>query len=287
MIIRAILTMLAFAIVYSIKTTWLTIKNLILHIYRHPFQALLNLLLLVILLFITDTASKLEDNIIRSQISDRTVNNIIAASSFTRRYNAENIENTASRELLDVGAPNWSQKSGVRAVLFYARKAQLSIEHQAALLAIAEVESGFNPMARALTTSACGLFQFVEATGKRYRLERQECMDPWHNAQAGVEHYMDNYEKRIKNAGLPEAGRERAFRLFELSYHLHHDGASSQVASETAKTTVLRGTPFLLKVYTVLDNESQSKEQLTGVVEQLIINLKSWLKGTVFARLMG
>jgi Transglycosylase SLT domain len=270
-----------YTLFYSIKVTWVTLKTVVVNFYQRPFQTLLNVLFLLILLFITDTASKLEDNIILSQIPNSTVNKIVDASHFTRGYNAEKVDQKDSRELLNVGAPRWSQQASIRAVLFNARKADLSIEHQAVLLSIAEIESGFNPMARTPTTSACGLFQFVKATGERYGLTRKDCLDPWENAGAGIAHYMDNFENKLQKIALPPEGSERAFRLFELGYHLHHDGPQSKSASDKVKTVVLRGTPFLLAVYEILEAERQSKEQLTGVVEHLVINLREITEKTL------
>ena len=66
-----------------------------------------------------------------------------------------------AEEFLRVGAPVWAQREAVRAVLFHARKAGLSKEDQAVLLATVAVESGFNPSEKAPSTTACGLFQFV------------------------------------------------------------------------------------------------------------------------------
>jgi len=174
---------------------------------------------------------------------------------------------------LRVGAPEWTQKESVRAVLFHARKAGLPLVDQAVLLAVVEVESGFNPMARAPTTTACGLFQFVRATGNNFGLSRSECMNPWLNARAGVQHYLYNYQRRVGThvEGLP--GAERVFRTFELSYYLHHDGPDSRRPSNDVKATVLSGTQFLFKAYDALQKEAQSKQQAPTFAERFAENV--------------
>ena len=275
MIIKSVTKLLSLTIIYTVKTLWIATKAAVVHFYQRPYHTLLNVIFLVILFFIIDTTAKIEDKIILSQISDNTINQIISQSNYTRRFDANKVDKNAKREFLQVGAPIWSQQSVVRAVLFYSRKEKLSIEHQAVLLAIVEIESGFNPMARAATTSACGLFQFIKATGERYGLKREDCMDPWLNAKSGIEHYLDNYEERIKTRVSTLKKSKKAIQLFEMGYHLHHDGQQSQSPSDKANSAILRGIPFLLKTHDILKEQSQSKENLTGVTEHLIHNLRS------------
>jgi Transglycosylase SLT domain len=228
---------------------------------------------LITLLFVTQSAAKLKNGVAFSDISEGTISKIVAQSSFTRGFDAQKVDDDGERELLNAGAPKWNQHSGVRAVLFHAREAELSIEHQAVLLSIVEVESGFNPIARAPTTSACGLFQFVRATGKRYDLQRGGCMDPWQNAEAGIKHYKDNYKIRVEKKVDNLEGSERVFKIFELSYYLHHDGIDATKPSDQVKSVVLKGTPFLFKVHSILDEEQKSKGNTTGTTEYLLASL--------------
>ena len=53
----------------------------------------------------------------------------------------------------------------VSAVVDALSKARLPIDLSAMILAIARVESGFNPFSENPASTACGIFQFVEAPG--------------------------------------------------------------------------------------------------------------------------
>jgi hypothetical protein len=108
--------------------------------------------------------------------------------------------------------------------------AHLPKDQQAMLLAIAEVESGFNPDAQPMRkrggrsvpiSSAKGIFQFIDDTGARYGLTRRTAFDPWANIVAGVRHFEDNLE--LARRRYPTAsGKELLARVYEL----HHDGPS-------------------------------------------------------------
>jgi len=174
------------------------------------------------------------------------------------------------------------QRESARAILYHARKANLASEHQAVLLTIAEIESGFNPMARASSSSACGLFQFIKATGKRYNLPREDCMNPMLNAKAGVQHYLDNFNGRVLDEVKALSGPEKLIKIFKLSYFMHHDGPKSDNPSDRLKAIVLEATPFLLRSHTILKQEEErlasqptfydnfvqrSNDRLTSVVD--------------------
>ena len=89
----------------------------------------------------------------------------------------------------------------------------------AMLLAMAHVESGFNPDAAAGTTTASGLGQFVDATAKIYGITTDaERFDAKQGASALVMHYLEN--KRVSRRHY--SGRE----MYVMIYALHHDGPS-------------------------------------------------------------
>ncbi len=91
----------------------------------------------------------------------------------------------------------------------------LSTRDTAYVLAIARVESGFNPDACAGTTSAAGLGQFIDKTGKHYGVNNANRWDVDKQADALVMHYLDN--KRLAVArGHGD----------EYIYKYHHDGPS-------------------------------------------------------------
>jgi hypothetical protein len=208
------------------------------------------------------TGASLHDQLILSQISESTVTQLIDSSRFTRDFSASAAQ--SGRELVNVGAPDWMQRESIRAILFQARKAGLSIEHQAVLLATAEIESGFNPMARAQTSTACGLFQFIRETGSRYELSPEQCMNPWLNAASGIEHYRDNLQRSINAKVTGLVGSELLFELYKQSYYLHHDGPNSDEPKNDVKAVVLNGTSYLFRSYGILERELSSTNSAPG-----------------------
>lgn len=248
------------------------IANFTSYLFRHPMHALSSLALLLILGLVLWTGAQIHDQMILSQVSDETVNKIITASKYTRDYNSENLASVGTQEFQRVGGPDWAQREGIRAILYHSRKNGLSIEDQAVLLATAEVESGFNPMAKAPTTSACGLFQFIKKTGQLMGLQPNHCMNPWLNAQAGIAHYLTNYSQHVQPLVDRLSGPERVFRTFEVSYYIHHDGVLSPSPSKDVKATILSGTQFLFQTYKILQNEGESKQQAPTFAERFAEN---------------
>jgi hypothetical protein len=87
-------------------------------------------------------------------------------------------------------------------------------EHQTAyVLAIARVESGFNPDAAAGTTSAYGLGQFIDRTAANYGIDDRNRSDVALQARGLVAHFLDN-AAIVKRRGQGE----------EYIYKYHHDG---------------------------------------------------------------
>jgi hypothetical protein len=91
----------------------------------------------------------------------------------------------------------------------------LSREDTAHVLAIARVESGFNPDAAAGTSSASGIGQFITKTGSSYGLNDNNRFDIKANTRALVDHYIDNKALAMAN------GKDAAW-----VYKYHHDGPS-------------------------------------------------------------
>lgn len=257
----------------SVLTVFYIFRTCVMYLLRHPVHAVLNLVFIGIIIAMVMTGSELHQQMILSQISEQTVDKIAAGSRFSRDFSNDDLASDGVRELLRVGGPRWMQRESVRAVLFHARKAGLSVEDQAVLLAIVDIESGFNPMARAATTTACGLFQFVRKTGEMFQLSSAECMDPWLNAKAGVDHYIYNFERRVASKVQELQSAERAFRTFELSYYLHHDGPDSSNPSNDVKATILSGTQFLFKAYHILLDEAASQHEVPSFADRFVANL--------------
>ena len=107
------------------------------------------------------------------------------------------------------------QQEMIDLIIREGRAAGMSDEQIAYTLAIARHESGFNPDAAAGTTSAHGLGQFVDATGKAYGLTDEKRWDPQAQAKALVDHTLYNY-KLADNRGYDE----------DYVYAFHHDGPS-------------------------------------------------------------
>jgi len=95
------------------------------------------------------------------------------------------------------------------------KDAGLSARETAHVLAIARVESGFNPDAAAGTTSASGVGQFIDNTGKAYGLDDTNRFDADAQARALVSHFIDNREL---------AARRGQGEVYIYKYH--HDGPS-------------------------------------------------------------
>ena len=111
------------------------------------------------------------------------------------------------------GAPLEFQKKAIKTIIDVGRSLDATEEEIAMSLAIARHESGFNIYAAAKSTSAYGLGQFIDSTGKGYGLDSNNRDDLGMQAQALVQHTMDNFQRaEDRNRGL------------EYVYKYHHDG---------------------------------------------------------------
>ncbi|MFZ2998939.1 MAG: phage tail tip lysozyme [Undibacterium umbellatum] len=107
------------------------------------------------------------------------------------------------------------QKSAINALIAKSRQAGLNDQQTALVLAIAHTESGFNPDATAGTTSASGLGQFIDKTGKHYGVNNANRWDLGTQADALVKHTVDNLNLAQKRG-----------QGIEYAYKYHHDGPS-------------------------------------------------------------
>ncbi len=250
------------SVVWFSKVCWLYLVN-------HPSHAAIGIVVIAVLTILFETGQNLHDQVASRQISETSIDQIVSRSRFGKTYSPGKVAKSGAQAFLNVGAPTWIQKEGARAVLAMAKKHDLELHHQAALLATVDIESGFNPLAKAPTTTACGLFQFVRRTGEAYGMNQSNCMNPWVNADAGIRHYLDNYRKRVEEKVEDLDETERLFRTFELGYYLHHDGPNSSNPSKELKAIVLNGTPFLLHVYEVLKNEQENQVEVPSYWDTL------------------
>lgn len=107
------------------------------------------------------------------------------------------------------------QSRAIDALIEASERAGLNRRQTAYVLAIARVESGFNPDAAAGTTSAHGLGQFIDRTAEHYGVTDSNRSDVAKQAEALVNHYLDN-KKLSESRGQNES----------FIYKYHHDGPS-------------------------------------------------------------
>ena len=131
------------------------------------------------------------------------------------------------------------QASAVNAIIKAGRDKGMTDRQIAMTLAIARHESGFNPDAAAGTTSAHGLGQFINNTGKAYGITDSNRWDLTTQAEALVDHTLDNYAL-VKRKGKDEAH----------VYKYHHDGPVEEYGGlSIAQDKVL---PYVDKFLTVV-----------------------------------
>jgi hypothetical protein len=158
------------------------------------------------------------------------------------------------------GAPLEHQVSAMRAVVDALSAARPPIGLAAAIMAIARIESGWNPYSRNPTSTACGLFQFVRATWARYDDSQQRCFDPNANARAGVKHLMSLYTSRIAPrialiTPLTTETERRAW-TYRMLFALHYHGEAAPEAAEggsiVSHSVAHAGTSHLEGFFTLL-----------------------------------
>lgn len=106
-----------------------------------------------------------------------------------------------------------TQNTVIDRIVSKGREEGLDDRKIALVLAIAKVESGFNPDAAAGTTSARGLGQFINRTGNTYGITEENQWDLDTQINALIAHTKDNMK-------LAEGRGE------EYIYAFHHDGPS-------------------------------------------------------------
>lgn len=126
-------------------------------------------------------------------------------------------------------APLEVQAQVIDTIVAECHKRGFSREDTAHVLAIARIESGFNPDAAAGESSASGIGQFIDKTGAAYGLKNGNRFDLNDNVKALVDHFEDN-----KNLAHSK-GKDVAW-----VYKHHHDGpVNNSGGLNLAKTDVL------------------------------------------------
>ena len=117
------------------------------------------------------------------------------------------------------------QRQVINAIIAAAKKDGFNIRRIAMLLAMAKIESGFNPDAAAGTTSASGLGQFIKATGASFGLTPATRFEIGPSIHALIEYFKDN-EALAKKKKKPDY----------FVYKYHHDGPSSEYGGTALAT---------------------------------------------------
>lgn len=120
---------------------------------------------------------------------------------------------------------NWGgADSGTQArvmELILEKSAGLELADRAALLAIARLESGFNPDAASIYSSAAGVFQIISRTWRGLGMAGEDPFSAAQNIEAGIKLFRENIA--VLAARYPGiSGDDRVAAL----YALHHDGSS-------------------------------------------------------------
>jgi hypothetical protein len=148
----------------------------------------------------------------------------------------------------------------MRAVVYALTGARPPLSVAASILAIARVESGWNPYSENPTSTACGIFQFIKATWQNYSDTRESCFDPNVNAWAGVKHlttlYESHVEGRIAPLALVTTELERAEWTYRMLYAYHYHGEASTLApgggALEAQAAAENGLPQLKGFFSIL-----------------------------------
>jgi len=120
-----------------------------------------------------------------------------------------------------------TQTKVINKIVQMGRNENMSEEDIGFMLAMARVESGFNPDAAAGTTSASGIGQFIDATGKTYGINDTNRWDLESQVDALIGYTKFNKEKVIKD------GRDQK-DLYKWMYKYHHDGPNSTKPTSTS-----------------------------------------------------
>jgi len=112
----------------------------------------------------------------------------------------------------------------------------MSAKETAMILAIAYAESGFNPDAASDISSASGVGQFINETGRAFGLNDNNRWDVNAQVKALVEHTKTSYET-VRKDGRP----------LSWVYKLHHDGLGS--SNNAKQAGILNATKNVLPIY--------------------------------------
>lgn len=115
-------------------------------------------------------------------------------------------------------APPEVQQKVVEIIIEEARKRKFNNRDLAYYIAIAKRESGFNPDAANATSTASGIAQVIDKTGKTYGINDQNRFDARSSIKAGLDYFIAIKKRVIKDYGLVSGEYE------PLIYYCYHYG---------------------------------------------------------------
>ena len=171
------------------------------------------------------------------------------------------------------------QESSIRAVISALIGSRPPLSVSAAILAIARVESGWNPESRNPSSSACGLFQFVRATWESYGTPHHDCVDPALNACVGVEHLTSLYRTtvypQIAPLRLLASEGERAEWTYRLLYAYHYHGEGSPVApvggTDVSQSAADAGLQQFKSIFAILKKATAPPRRTRSIVRRAAV----------------
>lgn len=258
-------------IVYLLYVCWKGIAASAMYYGRRPLLLTRDVLLAIIFGAILYSGMESYQKQLEAIVTAELVEKIDQSSTSRRLINRVRATEN-SQEFLAHGAPEWLRRITIRTIIVESRKNGLDTSAVAVLLATADRESGFNPFAKARKTTACGIFQFIDKTGKTFDLSAEGCMDPVQNTRAEIRHFrqiMRAIEPKL--AGL--APVERLVMMFRQSYCRHHDGQNSRSCSNDADITVSRGLELLLAAHRELEAVEKTRLNAPGFSTQVFRTL--------------
>lgn len=129
-------------------------------------------------------------------------------------------------------------------------------------LAVARTESGFNPDAAASSTSACGIGQLIDKTGKSFGLSAENCFSIPLNISA----MLSLIEENRALAKRSEYGGYLSGDGLALQYALYHDGPSLKYGGMQIATS--RVVPWAKKIYQWLNDQTAGSGKPTGGLDR-------------------
>ncbi len=225
---------------------------------QHKIRFLTDVVSVFVFSALIIAGNKVYQTSLEAQVTDRLVTEIDQHSSYKRNIN-RSVASSNQHEFMKVGGPDWLRQIGIKAMLVEATRANLSVIETAVLLTIVDRESGFNPLAKAKDTTACGLNQFIAETGTRFGLSETECFNPAPNARAQIKHFQKIINQpAVKYALQNKSNEERLLYMFQEVYCRHHDGENTKACSPIATNMTGRSLPMLFGAYKALMEASTS-----------------------------